>query len=47
MEKSLTDLVGLTRDELEAFFESIGEKAFRGRQVMRWIYQKAIREMTI
>ena len=45
MEKSLTDLVGLTRDELEAFFESIGEKAFRGRQVMQWIYQKAIREI--
>jgi len=45
MEKTLTDLIGLTRDELEAFFESIGEKAFRGRQVMQWIYQKAIREI--
>jgi 23S rRNA (adenine2503-C2)-methyltransferase len=45
MEKGLKDLVGLSRNELEAFFESIGEKAFRGRQVMRWIYQKCVKEI--
>ncbi|MEE8118260.1 MAG: 23S rRNA (adenine(2503)-C(2))-methyltransferase RlmN [Gammaproteobacteria bacterium] len=37
--KGRTNLLGLERSELEAFFASLGEKPFRARQVMKWIYQ--------
>src|SRR5690554_2323060 len=32
------NLLGLTREKLIAFFESIGEKKFRADQVMKWIH---------
>jgi len=32
------NLLGLTRLEMEKFFESIGEKRFRAGQVMKWIH---------
>lgn len=35
-----TNLLGLSRRELESFFTEIGEKSFRARQVMQWIYQR-------
>ncbi|MDR7483025.1 MAG: 23S rRNA (adenine(2503)-C(2))-methyltransferase RlmN [Armatimonadota bacterium] len=35
-----TDLPGLTLDELEAFARALGEPAYRGRQLARWIYQR-------
>lgn len=35
-----TNLLGLTREELEAFFLSIGEKKFRAAQVMKWIHHE-------
>ena len=31
-----TNLLGLTKPQMEAFFESIGEKRFRAGQVMKW-----------
>ena len=34
-----TNLLGMSRTELEQFFEQIGEKKFRAGQVMKWIYQ--------
>lgn len=34
-----TNLLGMSRAELEQFFEQIGEKKFRAGQVMKWIYQ--------
>jgi 23S rRNA (adenine2503-C2)-methyltransferase len=34
------NLFGLTLEELERFAVNIGEKAFRGRQLFQWIYQK-------
>ena len=34
------DLLGLTRQELEAWAEAQGEAAYRGRQVFKWLYQK-------
>ncbi|MEY4515830.1 MAG: hypothetical protein RL180_176 [Pseudomonadota bacterium] len=34
-----TNLLGMTRADLEVFFESIGEKKFRATQVMKWIHQ--------
>ncbi|MFC0819677.1 23S rRNA (adenine(2503)-C(2))-methyltransferase RlmN [Moraxella marmotae] len=33
------NLLGMSKDELSAFFVSIGEKPFRATQVMKWIYQ--------
>ncbi|ODC02327.1 23S rRNA (adenine(2503)-C(2))-methyltransferase [Terasakiispira papahanaumokuakeensis] len=38
MSETKTNLLGMTRTEMEAFFESIGEKKFRASQVMRWIH---------
>ena len=37
-----TNLLGLTRAELEAFIESMGEKPFRARQLMKWLYKRAV-----
>jgi 23S rRNA (adenine2503-C2)-methyltransferase len=34
-----TNLLGLSRIQLEQFFEQIGEKKFRATQVMKWIHQ--------
>lgn len=34
-----TDLLGMDKNALAAFFESIGEKPFRATQVMKWIHQ--------
>ena len=40
--KTKTELLGMGIKELEDFMESIGEPRYRGRQVHRWIYQKAV-----
>ena len=37
-----TNLLGLTRPELEAFMASLGEKPFRARQLMKWIYHEGV-----
>jgi len=37
-----TNLLGLDRPGLEAFFASIGEKKFRATQVMKWIHQLGV-----
>ena len=34
------NLYGLTRTELENYFENIGEKKFKALQVFEWLYQK-------
>ncbi len=39
-----TNLLGLTRRDMEAFFTELGEKAFRASQVMKWIYHHGITE---
>jgi 23S rRNA (adenine2503-C2)-methyltransferase len=38
------NLLGLTRSELEAFASSIGEKPFRARQLMKWLYKRSVAE---
>ncbi len=38
-ESAKVNLLGLTRQDMEAFFADMGEKAFRASQVMKWIYQ--------
>ncbi len=37
-----TNLLGLTRSELEAFVAGMGEKPFRARQLMKWMYRRAV-----
>lgn len=37
-----TNLLGMSQRDLEQLFAERGEKAFRARQVMQWIYQKGI-----
>jgi 23S rRNA (adenine2503-C2)-methyltransferase len=39
---SKLDLLGLPAANLVELFESLGEKAYRARQVMRWIYQRHV-----
>jgi len=34
-----TNLLGLNRQDMEAFFAELGEKAFRASQVIKWIHQ--------
>ncbi len=34
-----TNLLGLSRPQMEVFFESMGEKKFRATQVLKWIHQ--------
>jgi 23S rRNA (adenine2503-C2)-methyltransferase len=37
-----TNLLGLTRAELEAFVAQMGEKPFRARQLMKWLYKRHV-----
>ena len=39
---SKTNLLGLTRAELEAFVEGMGEKPFRARQLLKWLYKRNV-----
>ncbi len=36
------DIRALSKDELKSFFESIGDKTFRGSQVYEWLWSKGI-----
>ena len=40
MTDTQTNLLGLNRRDLESYFTDIGEKSFRARQIMQWIYQR-------
>ena len=40
----MVNLRDLTLEELEAFFESLGEPPFRGRQVFRWLMKPEIKD---
>jgi 23S rRNA (adenine2503-C2)-methyltransferase len=37
-----TNLLGLTRGELETFVTSLGAKPYRARQLMKWIYKRGV-----
>ena len=41
---SKTNLLNLSRPEMEAFFGDLGEKAFRASQVFKWIYQFGVND---
>jgi 23S rRNA (adenine2503-C2)-methyltransferase len=42
MAESKTNLLGMTREALEAFFLGLGEKKFRAHQVMQWIHARGV-----
>jgi 23S rRNA (adenine2503-C2)-methyltransferase len=39
---SKTNLLGLTRAELQQFVDGMGEKPFRARQLMKWLYKRHV-----
>ena len=39
------NLLGMTQSELEGYFKTLGEKAFRAKQVMQWIYQFGVTDL--
>lgn len=41
------NLLGMSRIQLEQFFESIGEKAFRAGQLMKWLHQFGVGELEL
>jgi 23S rRNA (adenine2503-C2)-methyltransferase len=41
MSSAKKDIRTLTLDELVAFFEANGEKKFRAKQVMEWLWKKS------
>ncbi|AEG31011.1 bifunctional tRNA (adenosine(37)-C2)-methyltransferase TrmG/ribosomal RNA large subunit methyltransferase RlmN [Thiomicrospira cyclica] len=46
-ESSKIDLLGMDHDALVTFFESIGEKPFRAKQVMKWIHQMGVSDFDL
>jgi 23S rRNA (adenine2503-C2)-methyltransferase len=43
---SRTNLLGLSRTELEAFVGEMGSKPFRARQIMNWLYKRGEADIT-
>jgi len=46
MSSPLTNLLGLTRSELEAFVAGMDEKPFRARQLMKWLYKRGVSDFS-
>ena len=42
MTEARTNLFGLPRQQMEAFFAELGEKPFRARQIMQWLYRQGV-----
>lgn len=42
-----TNLIGLDRAGLEAFFASLGEKPYRARQLLQWIHQRGVTDFAL
>ena len=42
MNSAAVNLLGMPRDELERWFADFGEKPFRARQLMRWLYGRSV-----
>ncbi|HEX5420844.1 MAG TPA: hypothetical protein VFY39_12660, partial [Gammaproteobacteria bacterium] len=40
------NLLGLSPAELASFFAGLGEKPYRARQLMRWMYQRHVLDFT-
>ena len=35
----------MTRSELESMFTDMGQKPFRARQIMKWVYGRSVRDL--
>src|SRR6056297_2521710 len=42
-----TNLLGLSREGLERYFSSLGEKPFRARQLLQWVYQRGVTDFAL
>jgi len=42
VDTSKRNLLGMTRPQLEQFFEQMGEKRFRAQQIMKWMYHQGV-----
>jgi 23S rRNA (adenine2503-C2)-methyltransferase len=42
MDLNSQNLLGMPRGDLEAYFSSMGEKPFRARQLMQWMYRRSV-----
>lgn len=40
------NLLGMNRQDMEAFFLAMGEKAFRATQILKWIHQQGVSDFT-
>jgi 23S rRNA (adenine2503-C2)-methyltransferase len=45
-EATKANLLGKSQGELEQFFAGIGEKPYRARQVMQWVYQRGVTDFS-
>jgi len=41
---SKVNLLGMTRAQLESYFDELGEKKFRAQQVMKWMHHQGVRD---
>ncbi len=39
------NLLGMPKTELETFFAGLGEKPYRARQILKWIYQRGVSDI--
>ncbi|MGI9289959.1 MAG: 23S rRNA (adenine(2503)-C(2))-methyltransferase RlmN, partial [Gammaproteobacteria bacterium] len=46
MDNTSQNLLGMPRGDLEAFFSSMGEKPFRARQLMQWLYRRSVLDLS-
>jgi 23S rRNA (adenine2503-C2)-methyltransferase len=46
MNANAQNLLGMPRGDLEAYFSSMGEKPFRARQLMRWMYRRSVLDIS-
>ena len=45
-EKKKLNLIGMSKESLENFFQSIDEKPFRATQIIKWIHQRGVSDIS-
>lgn len=45
-DKAKINLIGLSKDSLQEFFQSIDEKPFRATQIIKWIHQRGVSDIS-
>ena len=45
-EKKKLNLIGMSKESLEKFFQSIDEKPFRATQIIKWIHQRGVSDIS-